>query len=102
MHPTEETLDVLACEFDQRPKDAPSFFDLAGAIRAVERSQGTLVVTFDTAATQDVEAFVAAERRCCQSIGWDLSHSPALQLRIAATPGQRDIFEQFLTGGDRG
>ena len=101
MNPTEETLDVLACELDKRPKDAPSFFDLADAVHAVERSPGALVVTFDPAATRDVEALVAAERLCCPSIGWDLRHSPALQLRITATPGQLDVFEQFLTEGYR-
>ena len=94
-----ETLDTVACEFDKRPKDAPSFFDLADAIRGVRRDTGWLVVEFDAAAVDQVEALVAAERACCPGIGWELTRGPAVRLRVVATEPQLDIVEGFLGRG---
>lgn len=94
---TDDTLDVLACEYTKRPKGAPSFDDLQGAIRTVRREDGALSVEFDPARAGAVEELAAAERLCCPTIGFDVSHTPAPTLRITATPAQLDIFEQFLT-----
>ncbi len=91
-----EALAVLSCEIDQRPKDAPSFFDLEHAVRDVRRVDGAIVVDFDPAEAERVAALVAAERLCCTDIGWDLEHTPALRLRISAAPAQLDVFEGFL------
>ena len=63
-----EDLDVLACDFAKRPKDAPSFFDLQGAIRAIVRESGALRVEFDPAAASAVEQLAAAERLCCSTL----------------------------------
>ena len=94
---SDDTLDVLACEYEQRPKGAPSFADLQAAIRRVQREDGALVVEFDPATAGAVEELATAERRCCPTIGFDVIHTPAPTLRIIATPAQLDVFEQFLT-----
>ena len=94
---TDDTLDVLACEFTKRPKGAPSFSHLQGAVRTVQREDGALTVAFDPATGGAVEELAAAERLCCPTIGFDVSHTPAPTLRITATPAQLDIFQQFLT-----
>ena len=91
-----DTLDILACEYEKRPKGAPSFFDLQPAIRGVHRSGSILAMEFDPAAASAVAELVAAERLCCPGIGWELTRGPVLRLRIQATPAQLDVFEQFL------
>jgi hypothetical protein len=93
----DDALNVLACEIDKRPQDAPSFFDLQPSIRAVRREGESLRVDFDPTEAAAVQQLVEAERRCCADIGWDLQQSPSLTLTIRATPAQLDIFEQFLT-----
>lgn len=94
---TDDTLDVLACEYEKRPKSAPSFDDLQGAIRRVQREDGALTVEFDAATADAVAELAAAERLCCPTIGFDVTHTPLPTLRVTATPAQLDIFEQFLT-----
>ena len=94
-----EALDVLACDYQLRPKGAPSFFDLEGSVRGVRREDGSLLIDFDTAATEQVLALVDAERQCCASIGWELQTAPALRLRISATAPRLDVFEEFLPRG---
>ena len=91
-----EDLQVLVCEYEKRPKDAPSFFDLEGAVRAVRREGSALVIDFDPAEAERVAALVEAERQCCATIGWELQRSPGLRLRISASPAQLDVFEGFL------
>jgi hypothetical protein len=86
---SEELRDTLACEIGLRPAGAPTFGDVADAVRGVCREKGVLVVDFDPAASAAVTALVEAERRCCAGIGWDLSGSPP-RLRITATPNQLD------------
>ena len=94
---TDDTRDVLACEYEKRPQGAPSFFDLQTAIRGVQREDGVLVVEFDPASAGAVEELATAERLCCPTIGFDVTHAPAPTLRITAPPAQLAIFEQFLT-----
>jgi hypothetical protein len=93
----DDDFEILACEYDKRPKDAPSFFDVAGALRGVRREGGTLIVSYDTAAAPDIARLVAAEQQCCPGIGWELATGPAVEVRIHAAPAQLDVFEQFLT-----
>jgi hypothetical protein len=95
---TDDTLDELAREYDKRPKGAPSFFDLQTAIRRVRREDGALVVDFDLATGAAVEELAAAERRCCPTIGFAVTHTPAPTLRITATAAELDIFQHFRTG----
>ena len=94
---TADTLDILACEYEKRPKGAPSFFDLQPAVRGAHRADASLAVAFDPAAAAAVTELVAAERLCCPGIGWELTQGPVVRLRIQATPAQLDVFEQFLT-----
>lgn len=91
-----DALDVLACQYEKRPKGAPSFFDLEASIRRVERGPGVLRVVFDPAAAGAVEQLVDAERRCCPDIRWELEHAPAPTVRIITTEPRLDIFEGFL------
>lgn len=95
--PMDDTLDVLACEYQKRPRGAPSFFDLQPSIREVQREPHSLVITFEPDAASNVEALAAAERLCCTTIGFDVTRDPAPTLRISATDAQLEVFEQFLT-----
>lgn len=97
--PDQQALDTLACELDQRPAGAPSFDDLAPALRGVERLDRALALSFDPAASDDVEALAAAERLCCAGIGFAVEQQPALRLIITAAPEQLAIFEQLFTAG---
>ena len=94
-----EALDILVCDYQLRPKGAPSFFDLDGSARGVRREDGALLIDFDPAAADQVAALVDAERQCCTSIGWELQTVPALRLRISAAAPQLDVFEGFLPRG---
>ncbi len=94
-----EALDALACDYQMRPKGAPSFFDLEGSVWSVHRVDGSLLIDFDPAVAKQVTALVDAERRCCATIGWELQTTPALRLRISATAPQLDVFEGFLPVG---
>lgn len=93
----EEALDVLACEYEQRPKGAPSFDNLRDAVRGVRREENALVIEYDAARAAAVEALAAAERLCCSTIGFEVRQTPVLTLRICARPAQLDVFESFLT-----
>ncbi|MGH2587230.1 MAG: MerR family transcriptional regulator [Dehalococcoidia bacterium] len=86
----EDVLETLACTIDERPADAPTLDDLVPMFRGTRREPGALVVEFDPAAADTVEAFADAERRCCAGIGWDVEHGPAVNLHITATPDQLD------------
>ncbi len=94
---TDESQDVLVCEFQKRPKGAPSFDDLHDAIRQVRREDGVLAVEYDPAVARAVEELAAAERLCCPTVGFEVAQTPVPTLRIRATPGQLALFEQFLT-----
>lgn len=94
--PAGDALDVLACEYQKRPRGAPSFFDLQHAVRSVRREAGALIVEFEPGAGSAVEELAAAERLCCSTIAFDVAHAPTLTLRIGAAPAQLEIFEQFL------
>jgi hypothetical protein len=93
---TDDPLDVLACAYAERPRGAPSFFDLQGAVRRTVRQPDALLVEYEPSSAAAVEELAAAERLCCPTIGFDVAHTPAPTLRIRATPAQLDIFEQFL------
>lgn len=88
---TQQAIDVLACDITQRPREAPSIFDIAPSIRRMDRRADAVVVEFEPAAGDAVAAFVAAERRCCAGIGWELEREPALRLRVTASAGQLEV-----------
>lgn len=94
---TDEDQDVLVCDFQKRPKGAPSFDDLHDAVRQVRREDGVLVVEYDPDVATAVEELAAAERLCCPAIGFEVTQSPVPTLRIRATPGRLEIFELFLS-----
>lgn len=92
-----EVLDVLACDYQARPRGAASVFDVAPAVREMRREGNALVIRFVPEAAPAVAEFVAAERRCCREIGWELSEAPAPVLRLSATPAQLDVLQQLFT-----
>lgn len=96
MNQGEELLDTLACEWEKRPKGAPGFVDLAASVRDVRRTGLALVVEYDGAVAAPLEELVAAERLCCPELGWQLEQTPALRLRITATPRQLDVLAAFI------
>lgn len=97
MNLDQEGLKTLACEWEKRPKEAPSFFDLLGSRRGVRREGPALVVEYDSAAADAVEALMEAERLCCPHIGWELERGPALRLRVSASEAQLEVMEQCLS-----
>lgn len=91
-----EILDTLACEPANRPKGAPTICDIQPSIRSAHRDERQLTVTFDRSATELVGAVVAAERRCCSTITWDLETTQEPVLRIKAGPTQLDVLEAIF------
>jgi hypothetical protein len=95
--PTEDTLDLLACDIELRPVGAPGVDALAAAIRGVERNGETLVVSFAADARKVVERFAAAERQCCALIRWDVEHAAdGVWLRVGAASEQLDVLEAMF------
>jgi hypothetical protein len=94
--PNDEALAVLACDIELRPREAPSIFDIAKFAQSRERSPGAITVRFARDGSDAVASFVAAERTCCSTIGWDLVRDPAVILTITATPEQLDAIEGLL------
>jgi hypothetical protein len=91
-----ETLAALACQIGARPQGAPHFGEVAGALRAVRREAGALVVDYAPQAEDALAAIVAAERVCCAELGWHLERvqsgptGPVVRLRVEAAPAQLD------------
>ena len=96
--PTPELLDTLCCDWQARPRNAPSFFDLKDHLLGLHREDGALILEYYPAAALDVAALVDAERACCASLTWNLEGSPASRVRIAATPAQLEILEAAARG----
>ncbi len=96
----DEDLDVLACDFQARPRGAPTVFDVLSGVRQVRRTACTLTVDFAPDAAETVTAYVEAEHLCCADIRWELERGPVLRLHIGAKPGQLDILEQMYTNSD--
>jgi hypothetical protein len=92
-----DLIDVLACDIGARPRNAPSFQDVAPYIRSVQRHGGVITVLFDTSALGNVEALIDAERLCCADLSWDLQRKPEVRLTIGATRAQLDVLAQMLT-----
>jgi len=92
-----EILDTLVCEPASRPKGAPTIGDILPTVRAVSRDEQRLTVTFDRTATDLVGAVVAAERRCCSTIVWELETGREPVLRIGARPVQLDVLEAIFS-----
>jgi hypothetical protein len=90
-----DLIDLVACDIGARPKDAPLFDVLAPHILAVERSSIALRITFAPEAVDDVEAFAAAERICCSTLGFDVERDPVV-LTVTATPAQLDAMQQLF------
>lgn len=102
MNPDSITLDTLSCDWQARPRQAPSFEEIAGAVQEVRREPDTLRVTYAAEAGETLREVVAAERLCCQEIGWELADDAPV-LTIRASEPQLAIFEElFRQPGIRG
>jgi hypothetical protein len=97
----DDALDILACEIELRPRGAPGIEEIVAVAVGTERSgQRTLVVSFEPDAAPRVEAFAAAEQRCCSTLSWAVSHSDrGTELTIGAAPHQIDLLEQLFSRG---
>ena len=91
-----DLLDVLACELGVRPKNAPTFEDVASYIVDVLRDDAAITIRFQAAALEQVIGLVDAERLCCADLVWEIVREPNLALRIGASPGQLDVLQQML------
>ena len=65
---------------------------------ATSARAATLKITFAAEATDDVEAFAAAERICCRTLGFDVQRDP-VALTITASPMQLDAMQQLFASG---
>ena len=95
--PHADVVQVLRCEIDQRPIRAPGIDDLARRLVGTSRGAASLDLVFPASARDMVEAFVAAERRCCPGIGWQVeAGSDVVNLRIAADSVALDVMSKMF------
>ncbi len=90
-----ETIELLACDIESRPKDAPLPDALRPHLRSMERSAAAVTFTFAPEAANGVAAFAAAESICCAGIGWAVQRDP-VTLTITASPAQLDAIQQIF------
>ena len=83
-----EAIEVLACQIDSRPRDAPGPDELAPHVLSVTRYDGNVRVRFASEAAPIVEAFATAERVCCAGLSWTVEHGQETVLTIEGTPEQ--------------
>lgn len=93
----QDVLDVLACDYQARPRGAASVFDVAPAVRGVRREPDALLIEFAAEASPAVAEYVNAERQCCRQIRWELSETAPPTLRIHATPAQLDVLTELFS-----
>ena len=87
-----EILEVLACDIAARPAGAASIADIEPFRLSATRTAEHVAVTFSREALPFLREFVAAEQRCCATLGWDLDEERVV-LRITATDAQLDQLE---------
>jgi hypothetical protein len=93
-----EALEVLGCNIEARPAGAPGAGDIAAALLGAERTAADeLVLSFEPSAARMVEAFVAAEQRCCAGLGWSVETSDVTRVRVVAARPQLDVLEQVFS-----
>ncbi|HLB23025.1 MAG TPA: hypothetical protein VJP07_02940 [Dehalococcoidia bacterium] len=92
-------LRVVGCDIGARPKDAPVFEDVRPHILAVRREPRRLTVEFDGKASELVEAFVAAERRCCSDLVFSVSPGDPTVMQVEAAPELVDMVEGWMAPG---
>jgi hypothetical protein len=63
---------------------------------AARRIGPVLEISYPLDVRQELESLVAAERQCCQFVGWDIMRrGDTLVLQIAADPGRPDDIDSF-------
>jgi len=93
--PDRELIEVLGCEIDARPA-APGAEALAPFVQSAWHSAMALTIDLDEAGRETAEAFVAAEKVCCSTIGWQLENAPRFRLRITAEPQQLSALRSLI------
>ena len=94
---TPEVVDALACELGKRPTGAPTIEDVVGSVTSLHREGDSLVVAFDPAIAEKVQAVMEAERQCCSTVNWQLEREQGTQLRITALPLQLETLEAMFS-----
>ena len=90
-----DLIELIACDIQARPSDAPMPAALTPFVRGVARTADAVKISFAPESIADVEAFAAAERLCCAGIGWDVQRDPVV-LTITAPPEQLDAIVQIF------
>lgn len=90
-------LEAIGCDIAARPKGAPTFDDIAPSVRDVKRDVTTLILSFDASVARDVEAFVAAEQKCCSTLAFKVRPGDPTVLRIEGTEPEINLMEKWMT-----
>ena len=90
-----DIIEVLDCDLSARPQAAPGIDALLPYVRRATRMPSAVLVEFDERAAHTLEAFVEAERLCCEGIGWEIDRTSGLRLRISATDAQLTAIESL-------
>ena len=78
----------------------PTIEEIVGSVTSLHREADSLVVGFDPAAAETVQAVVEAERQCCSTISWQLEAEHGTRLRITALPLQLETLEAMFSPAD--
>jgi hypothetical protein len=93
----EQSLHVLSCDIEVRPRDAAGIEELLPYLRKIETVNGDVLVYFEMAGAAALESFVDAERLCCTGLTWKLgSTDDLLQLIVGGTPDQTALIKQWF------
>jgi|ERR1700733_5849226 len=93
----EQSLRVLSCDIEVRPRNAAGIEHLLPYLVKMEEHGDTLLVDFDTGGADLVESFVAAERLCCTELTWAITRTPdLLQIAIGGKPEQTALLKQWF------
>lgn len=104
MNPGDQSIEAPGCQWDKRPKGAPSFHDVAGSMRELRRQGDALVVEYDLVAAPAIRELMEAERLCCPHVRWDLKVQPVLELTMVANESWLNLMQESLAmeQGDAG
>jgi hypothetical protein len=93
----EESLHVLSCDIELRPRNAAGIEHLLPYLCKIESVGDAVHVYFDLAGAEAVRSFVDAERLCCTSLSWTLAHTnEQLHLTVGGTPEQTALIRQWF------
>ncbi|MBA3994815.1 MAG: hypothetical protein C0469_14950 [Cyanobacteria bacterium DS2.3.42] len=94
---SDASLKILACDINSRAQKAPGISDLMPFFRQMEQDTNALIIWFDSAGQDVVQAFADAERNCCQQLSWKLeSKNEMIRLIVSGTPEQVQTLKEWF------